>query len=327
MNSDELALFAKVARHRSISNAAIELGVDQSTITRHIARLEQQVGVRLFFRNGRGTALTDSGAAFLRAAQKVLDAMDEAQGVAHALAHQGPARLVIAAPPTIGSVIFSRLAVGLLATYPATALHFVEDMGSHVLKLLTDGQADIGLVYAPAPAALAWDSLRLTEAIHLVGPSDAAPLGASFPARRLGELPLVLPTTSYGLRMQAEMLARNLGITLDVRVECDTGSATLTRMVADGAGYTLMPYAMVRDEIALGHLQAAPLADPPLHRGIVLAMARNRDTAAGSWSALQAVRRIVVECVREGAWPGVSVDTENEVAALVDQPAGTGIGI
>ncbi|ALM86036.1 LysR family transcriptional regulator [Bordetella sp. N] len=311
MNSDELALFAKVARHRSISSAAIELGVDQSTITRHIGRLEQDVGVRLFFRNGRGTALTEGGTAFLRAAQKVLDAMDEAQRVAHALTHQGPARLVIAAPPTIGSVIFSRLAVGLHASFPATALHFVEDMGSRVIKLLTDGHADIGLAYAPAPTALAWDSLRLTEAIYLVGPVSAAPLGPAFPAQRLGELPLVLPTTSYGVRMQAEMLARTLDIHLDVRVECDAGSATLTRMVMDGAGYTLMPYSVVRDEIAQGRLQAAPLTGPALTRGIVLAMARNRDTSAGSWSALQAVRRIVVESVREGAWPGVSVDEDD----------------
>jgi LysR family nitrogen assimilation transcriptional regulator len=310
MNSDELALFAKVARHRSISNAAIELGVDQSTITRHIARLEHSTGLRLFFRNGRGTALTDSGIAFLRAAQKVLDAMDEAQRMAHTLAHQGPARLVIAAPPTIGNVIFSRLAVGLHADFPAMALRFVEGMGSHVLKLLTDGQADIGLVYAPAPAALTWESLYLTESIYLVGPGDAVPIGPSFPARRLAELPLVLPTTSFGLRMQAETLARNLGITLDIRVECDTGSTTLARMVADGAGYTLLPYATVRAEIAQGHLQAAPLADPPLTRGIVLAMARNRDAAAGSWSALRTVKRIVVDTVRLGAWPGVSVDAE-----------------
>jgi DNA-binding transcriptional LysR family regulator len=310
MNSDELELFAKVARHRSISNAAIELGVDQSTITRHISRLEQRIGVRLFYRSGRGTALTDSGVAFLQAARKVLEALDEAHRVAHSLTHKGPSRLVIAAPPTIGSVLFGRLAASLAEDFPGTALHFVEGMGSHVLKLLTDGQADIGIVYAPAPAALSWDSLRLIESIYLVAPAHAAPLGARFPARRLGELPLVLPTTSFGLRMMADTLARNLDIRLDIRIECDTGSATLTRMVAEGAGYTLLPYAMVRDEVALGHLQAAPLSDPPLTRGIVLAMARNRDAAAGSWKAMQTVKRAILDTVRQGAWPGVSAEPD-----------------
>lgn len=307
MNSDDLELFAKVARHRSISRAALELGLDQSTITRHIARLEQQTGVRLFYRSGRGAELTDAGKAFLQPAQKVLDAMENARTTAHALTHAGPARLVIAAPPPIAGVLFSQMALAMAQAFPATALRFVENLGGNILKMLTEGEADIGVVYAPVPASMARDSLMLEESIYLVASAQAPALEDEFDARRIGELPLILPSTPYGARMLAETLARSLGLRLNIRLECDTGSSTMKRLVEEGLGYSLMPYAVIDKEIAEGRLQAARFVDPPLKRNIVVAMAKNRDPGSGLWSTLQILQREIRQLVRTGRWPGVEL--------------------
>jgi LysR family nitrogen assimilation transcriptional regulator len=307
MNSDDLALFATVARLRNISRAALELGLDQSTITRHIGKLEQEIGVRLFYRSGRGAVPTDAGNAFLQSAQKVLDTLEHARRAAHALSHAGPARMVIAAPPTIGGVLFGPLAIALGEAFPATALRFVEGLGSHILKLLAEGEVDIGIVYAPVPAALARHSLMLEEAIYLVGPGTAPPLGEAFESRHIRDLPLVLPSTPYGVRMMAESLARSLGLSLNIRVECDTGTATMKRLVEAGLGYSLMPLAVLREEIAAGRLQAARFTDPPLKRDIIVATARNRDTAVGLWRVLQLLQGEIEQLVHTGDWPGVTL--------------------
>ncbi|HEY1607657.1 MAG TPA: LysR family transcriptional regulator, partial [Paraburkholderia sp.] len=53
MNSDDLEVFAHVAKTGRFSRTAMELGANQSTISRRIGLLEAEVGVRLFRRSGR----------------------------------------------------------------------------------------------------------------------------------------------------------------------------------------------------------------------------------------------------------------------------------
>lgn len=311
MNSDDLELFAKVAHHRSIVRVALELGMDQSTITRHIARLEQQSGLRLFYRNGRGVVLTDAGKAFLQPARKVLESLEQARLTAHALSHAGPPRLSIAAPPTIAGVLFGRMANAVAQAFPATVLHFAESLVSNILNMLAEGEVDIGVVYAPVPASLTYDSLMLKESIYLVGPATAPPLGAEVLSTRIGEFPLLLPATPYGSRMMAETLARNLGLQLNIRLECNTGSATMKHLVEEGIGYSLMPYAIIDREITHGRLQAARLIDPPVTRDIVVVTARNRDPAPELWNTLQIMRNEIKHLVQAGRWPGVALSGDN----------------
>ena len=61
MNSDDLKLFAQVIRAGSISRAAMELGADQSTVSRRVGQLEIELGVRLLHRSGRGVTPTEPG--------------------------------------------------------------------------------------------------------------------------------------------------------------------------------------------------------------------------------------------------------------------------
>ena len=54
-------LFVKVADAGSVSGAALALDMQQSVVSRHITRLEQESGTRLFRRTGRGVVLTEFG--------------------------------------------------------------------------------------------------------------------------------------------------------------------------------------------------------------------------------------------------------------------------
>jgi len=57
----DLAVFEAVARHRSFTEAAAELGVTQSTLSYTVAQLEQKIGIALLARTTRQVAPTDSG--------------------------------------------------------------------------------------------------------------------------------------------------------------------------------------------------------------------------------------------------------------------------
>ena len=65
-----LAYFAGVARTEHVTRAARELGVPQSTLSRALVRLEQDLGVDLFARHGRTVSLTPAGRTFLASAER-----------------------------------------------------------------------------------------------------------------------------------------------------------------------------------------------------------------------------------------------------------------
>ncbi len=75
----ELGFFLRVSEEASFSAAARSLDLDPSTISKVIQRLENRLGVRLFHRTSRVLQLTQEGEQFLSAAQKVMQALEEAE--------------------------------------------------------------------------------------------------------------------------------------------------------------------------------------------------------------------------------------------------------
>src|SRR5260370_7022437 len=74
-----LKLYTRVARLGSFSAAARECGLSQSQVSRIIAELETDLGVRLLSRTTRAVALTEAGAEFLARVEPFLAALDEAE--------------------------------------------------------------------------------------------------------------------------------------------------------------------------------------------------------------------------------------------------------
>ena len=303
MNSDDLALFAQVAGSGSISRAALALGADQSTISRRIGLLEAALGVRLFHRSGRGVTLTERGLELRSYADRMAHTLAEAQDAMRSSTGLGPARLCIAAQPTIAGILFGRLGRALKQLYPQTQVRFVEGLAAHILPRLDDGSIDVGILYLPAhPVALQSDVL-LSEEIHLITPSDHPLPGAEVAVRALLDIPLILPSTHHGLRVLVDMLAARHGFTTQIALECDGSIALTKRLVRERCGCTVLPSAGVIDEVAAGQLKSYRLVDPAIRREIALVWPKNRATPSGMWAVTQLIRQCTTALVDEGAWP------------------------
>jgi LysR family transcriptional regulator, glycine cleavage system transcriptional activator len=90
--------FEAVARNTSFTGAAKELSVSQGAVSRHVAGLEQWVGVRLFQRVHRGVELTPQGSAFFRIVKNALDQIESGSHQLKRSAEHQPLRLKL--PPT-----------------------------------------------------------------------------------------------------------------------------------------------------------------------------------------------------------------------------------
>jgi DNA-binding transcriptional LysR family regulator len=307
MNSDDLEYFVRVAGYGSISRAAMELGTDQSTLSRHIARLEADSQVRLFHRSGRGVVLTQAGEALLRCAQRVSSALEDARNIAQSLSEQGPAQMVVAAQPTIARMAFGSVGKALKTQFPNTRLRLVEGLGSHMLAWLAAGEVDIAILYLPTHAGSLKVDVLLREEIRLVVPASYRHIGHYFPVRQLGQVPLILPSTPHGLRLLAESLAQKVGVSLTIALECDASTNVTKRLVEEGCGCTLLPMAAVADEVAQGRVRTAKLVEPEVVRDVAIATAKNRVPLAQLWSITRTIRQEVVRIVANGGWPDAQI--------------------
>jgi LysR family nitrogen assimilation transcriptional regulator len=303
MNSDDLTLFTQVAHSGSISRAAMTLGADQSTVSRRIGLLEAELGVRLFHRSGRGVTLTERGHQLLVYADASAATLAQAARAMRDSAEQGPARLCIAAQPTIARLLFGSLGHALKERYPLTQVRFIEGLASQILGQLGDGAVDVAILYLPERhGALQYDPL-LTEEIHLVTPADYPLQGNTIPVRDLGEIPLILPSTHHGLRVLVETLAARCGFSANIALECDGSISITKRLVLERCGCTVLPSAAVVEEVAAGRLKTYRLVDPEIRREVAIVWPKNRVTPDGLWAVTQIIRQRAAALVRTGAWP------------------------
>jgi len=307
MNSDDLALFARVAKTGSISRTAMELGANQSTVSRRIGMLEAELGVRLFRRSGRGVGLTARGEQLLGYALAMEKTLDEARVAMQDSAARGPATLTVAAQPTIARMMFGSLGHRLKARYPATRVRFVEGLATHLLGLLNDGEIDLAIMYVPEhPGTSQFDAL-LSEQVCLVTPAASPVPDGPFAVSGLAGVPLILPSTHHGLRVLVESLAARHGFAPMIALECDGSISITKRLVIERCGATALPAAAVVDEVASGTVKCFPLTDPVVQREVAIAWPQNRVMPEGVWNVAQMIRDLAADLVSDGTWPNTTL--------------------
>ena len=307
MSPLSIEYFVMVARHGSISRAALELGIEQSTITRHIGKLESDIGVRLFHRSGRGVVLTDAGRAFLTRARTVVYALSEARDMASGLAGGGPGQIVIAAQPTIALQAFGRLAQELSERFPAVKLRFMEGLGHQMVSWLVSGEIDFALLYVPTQAHVVDFDELLREPLYCVAPRNFNLPEGPMDVRSLLALPMVLPSTQHGLRGLMLSLSQQEGIPLELAIECDASVSVTRSLVQAGHGCTILPLASVARERDAGLLITRSIDDSRMVRTIAVATARNRPLVEANWEIRQIIRQVSIDLVESGAWPGAQL--------------------
>src|SRR6516164_2804365 len=101
MEMHQLRYFVAAAQTSSFSRAAEACFVSQPSLSQQIAKLEAQVGHRLFERLGRRVHLTDAGRQLLDSALAILAAVEDAQRRLHDDGNPAGCRLTVGAIPTI----------------------------------------------------------------------------------------------------------------------------------------------------------------------------------------------------------------------------------
>jgi DNA-binding transcriptional LysR family regulator len=305
MDASAFEYFYTVAYSGSIARAAGEMGMEPSTLTRHIGRLEEEVGVKLFHRSGRGMVLTDSGALLLQEATKVVEALQHSRRVAADLAGEGPSQIVVAAQPTIAQVCFGSVALALRERFPRARIRVTEGFGHEIVGWLQEGKIDVAILYVPSQTPIVAYDLLLQEQLYCILPPGSLPPDRILNSAAVLDLPLLLPSTSHGLRSLVEGWGRRHDKRPRIEMECDGSTFMTRRLVQAGVGCTLLPLAAAHDEVSRGLVQALRIDGNDALRTVALATAQNRPAVKGLAEITRLLRGVISGLVDAGQWPGV----------------------
>ena len=135
MNS--LVAFARIVEAGSFAEAARRMKMPTSTLSRRVADLEDQLGVRLLDRSTRRLRLTDAGAEMLEHAEQGARVSDAVLSIASNYGSTVSGRLRLSAPPSISDSLLAPLINGFQAQYPDVKVQVL--IAERAVDHITDG--------------------------------------------------------------------------------------------------------------------------------------------------------------------------------------------
>jgi DNA-binding transcriptional LysR family regulator len=161
--------FVAVAEERSFSRAARVLHTSQPTLSRHINRLESELGVRLFERYGRHVECTTNGQLLLPMAQAIVNRADMAVSLLREQAGGGASSVRFGAYGSIFARLLTQPLASFAAAYPRVTINLLERDDAPLEEAVIRGELDAAVI-TPWGSARTASYHLMTEDILLVVP-------------------------------------------------------------------------------------------------------------------------------------------------------------
>lgn len=145
MEIKQLAYFMAVAREESFSRAAEKLSVSQPTLSVAVKKLEEELGVPLFFTLGRRQKLTDEGKKLFEGGTHLLDQYCRTVEEVKAAESSDAGEFTLGLAPLFGTCFFGELIPNFLESYPRIKVHMIEQGANRLERLLASGEIDLAV--------------------------------------------------------------------------------------------------------------------------------------------------------------------------------------
>ncbi|WP_133710405.1 LysR family transcriptional regulator [Rhizobium sp. BK313] len=142
----QLQYFVAVAEQGSITRAAQNLSISQSSVTEALKELESDLGVELFDRHPRGLSITHNGHQFLRHATKILATVSDARTSFSSQQNAPGGTLNIGVTSLVAGYVLSDLLARYRRACPGVEVSAIEDNGGYLEHLLVGGELDVAVM-------------------------------------------------------------------------------------------------------------------------------------------------------------------------------------
>src|SRR5262245_50759656 len=163
-----------VGEYLSFQRAATALGVRQSTVSRRVRQLEDELGVSLFERHRAHVRVTNAGVQFLKQAREALNQLDHAVRTANAAGTGSIGRLSVGILSSMATGFLRDLIQIYCLRHPKVAVEILERASAGNIEAVLKRQLDVAFILGTTQAS-GCDSVRLwSERIFIVLPANHA---------------------------------------------------------------------------------------------------------------------------------------------------------
>jgi LysR family transcriptional regulator, nitrogen assimilation regulatory protein len=247
MDLRQLEYFVRVAELGSFTRAALQLGVTQPALSKHLRLLEVELRQNLLIRNGRGAVPTEAGKRLLEHGRGILHQVALAKEDLSATRGELSGLVSIGLPPSLSRLMTVPLTQAFQAELPMAKLRLTEGFSVLMLEGLRIGNLDMALLYNSSSSADLEQTLLHEESLVLI--SNAAATSASQAGKGLeshitlqasSRLPLILPSRPNAFRQLLDHEMTRLGVKPKIVMEVDGLNAILS-LVQEGLGHAVLP--------------------------------------------------------------------------------------
>lgn len=266
----QLQYFVKVARKQHVTQAAEELHVVQSAVSRQIHLLEEELGVSLFVQKGRNVQLTSVGRLFLNRVEGILADLDKAVDEIHEFLDPDAGEIRIGFPHSIVLTLLPSVIAAFRKDYPFAKFILRQGTYNSLIRDVAKGEIDLAFV-SPFPEThehVTGEFLMTDELYAILPPGHRL---ADAKEIRLGQLknePFVMFSETYSLRTIIMDACLRAGFTPQIEFEAEETDA-IRGLVAAGMGVSLLPELALIESTTLQPIKMK-IIEPKITRSIGL---------------------------------------------------------
>ncbi|WP_138957922.1 LysR family transcriptional regulator [Streptomyces sp. YIM 121038] len=280
MDLQQMRYVLAVAETASFTRAAERCHVVQSALSHQVARLEKELGARLFERTSRRVRLTAAGEAFLPAARQALEAAERARAEVAAAGGEVRGKLTVGAIPTVTAVDLPATLRDYRRRYPQVRISLRAGSSEQLVERVRDDQLDaafLGVRPDFRPRGVHDRELAHGRHVAVVAPDHPLAAHREVDLRRLADEAFVDFAEGSAARAQSDRAFAAAGLRREVAFEV-SGVELMAPMVRQGLGVALLPGAFAAE---LHGLRSVRVIDGPV-RVERLIWSRSTPTPAAS---------------------------------------------
>lgn len=268
MDLYQLKYVIEIANMHSISRAAENLFVSQSTLSSFLTKLEAELGVSLFDRKRNEMTLTAAGKLYVETCEQMLAQKKELYNRLADMAQSKTGHFSVGITPQWGAVAYSRIIGAFHDVYPNVRISVREEIAIPMIHLLKEGQIDMGIIPLADNSSLPLESIFLqAEELLLAVPKEhAKSLPLRYTEGRLPSIditalknePMIFSQNKTTIRQLEDQCFASQKIRPKITAEINSHPASLI-MVEEELGSTFVPVSCATrsDKIVFAH--AIPL--------------------------------------------------------------------
>jgi DNA-binding transcriptional LysR family regulator len=274
-----LEIFLKVAELGSFSRAADALFLTQPTVSEHVRALEDELGVQLLDRLGRGTTPTKAGTLLLGYARRLLALSREARQAIEQFQGRVSGELVLGGSNIPGEYVLPALIGAFRLKYPEVSLSLRIGASRDVQEWVEQGHVEIGVVGAvPSSRALESRPLMADDLVLTVPPDHPWVSRKTVSVEDVKSEPLILRERGSGSRETLESGLKELGTGLEAfHVVGEIASTQAVKQaIRAGLGVSFVSRLAVDDECRARLLACVKVRDLNVTRAFHVVTHRDR---------------------------------------------------